>query len=135
MEAKMKQISEGQCSKNEFIRQCLSEMKQIFILIQQSAQTLDAAVAEFFGNVSLSNSANVSTLKRNLSKCGKCGTMQSLKSVDRNGRTFRFLHCLRCNVELKAPRGTLTGIDKVCPLCSFQVLSVHNVETGKEHKV
>merc|ERR1719461_1488087 len=84
MEAKMKQISEGQCSKNEFIRQCLSEMKQIFISIQQSAQTLDAAVAEFFGNVSLSNSANVSTIKRNVSRCGKCGTMQSLKSVNRN---------------------------------------------------
>ena len=127
MEQKMKQISEGRLDKNEFLQNCLLQMKQIFVSIQKNAQTLDEAMVEIYGAP-----RNINILKHNLSRCGKCDQFQTLKSSSNNAR---FLHCSICSNDLKVPRGTLSGTMLRCPICNFEVLSVQNIQTGKQHNV
>eukprot|EP01084_Bolivina_argentea_P022072 41004_1 len=158
MEASMKRIAEGQMDKTEFIRECLAQMKQIFIDIQQNATTLDTAIAEFFGRV---NNEITHDIQRGLCECGQCGNGMTLRGRGRingnnrrgrghggdrtNGFKSRHLYCSNCAnargfnpnqiSELRMPLGTLTSTEHRCPICRYQILNVKNEETQKEHRV
>lgn len=53
-----------------------------------------------------------------------------------NGNVSRYLHCATCQRSHFLPgRGSLTAHDARCAVCQFQVVTVKNLETSKEHTV
>lgn len=53
-----------------------------------------------------------------------------------DGIVSRYLHCATCQRSHFLPgRGTLSTHEARCAICNFQVLTVKNEETGKEHTV
>eukprot|EP01083_Nonionella_stella_P051843 137672_1 len=147
MERDIGRVSDGSMAKQEFLDNCLASMKMIFIEATRHAESLDDAVAGFFGRVG-SNRARSRVVKRGISKCGRCNSLMDLHSESPQQppaggrgagmqRDVRYVFCTACDRALTlSVMGDLAAREPSfdCPICKFQVLQVSKPD-GKSYPI
>mgnify|MGYP003385921958 CR=1 FL=1 len=145
MERDCQAVARGLMQKDDMVRNCLTQMRECFRNCVQEAGRLDAALGKHFQGIGLGPAAQYEVVTRNVSSCGVCHDGMDLKvQIQDNAATAtaarnnpsRFLFCSTCEEAHPVPKkGELSQCEDLCPLCSFQVLTVRNVETQKTHTI
>jgi DNA topoisomerase III len=144
MEKDCQAVARGQMQKEVMVRNCLTQMRECFKNCVQEAALLDAALGKYFQGIGHGPANQYQLVTRNVSACGVCHNGMDLKvqvqdnavaAATRNSPS-RFLFCDTCNAAHAVPKkGELSQHEDLCPICSFQVLTVLNVDTQKSHVI
>jgi DNA topoisomerase-3 len=148
MEKDCQLIAKGEMRRVDMVRNCLSHMKACFIDCNKEATKLDLSMQKHFaeeirhgGNEA---QENFDVIQQRFTACGKCNNPMILRSrTELNANTnanfsgvTRQLLCTTCDIALSLPsKNELLPHDHLCPLCNYQVITVHNSETGKDHTI
>lgn len=145
MERDCQSVARGQMQKEVMVRNCLSQMRECFRNCVQEAALLDAALGKYFRGIGDGPASQYQMVTRNLSSCGVCHNGMDLKVQvqqdsagvgARSNLPSRFLFCASCKVAHVVPKkGQLSQSEDLCPICSFQILSVLNVESQRSHTI
>jgi DNA topoisomerase III len=142
MEADCHKIARGELTKEHVIRGCITKMRECFIAVNQEAHKLDSAVSKYFNEFENIEDQNLyQVIQNQLSRCGRCQNLMDLKQemnagANPNDHLRRLLCCQTCNKALIVPsKGNLRAHDINCAICSYQVITITNRETQKEHHV
>jgi hypothetical protein len=144
-------ITSGELTKEVVVRNCLSHMKECFNTCNREVTKLDDAIAKYFPPIGLSH--NFVIIERNLSMCGVCHNDMDIRvscpdnpsnipenNCNPNYRSkdnqSRYLYCNTCLKSYMLPsRGNLSRHPMNCVICGFQVLTVRNPDTQKDHTI
>ncbi len=147
IEADCQRVARNEMKGRDALKKCLELMKNCFIVCQREANKLDQAMEKYFAPIGTGGGADggplvYDVLHRNLSSCGICHEGMELRverltgSEQPNAIAKRILFCSTCRRGLVMPlRGDLHQHELSCLICSFQVLTVHNRETNKDHTI
>lgn len=143
MEADCQKIAKGELRKEDVIRNCLEQMKLCFDTCVRESDKLDKAVAKYFSKAGGGDDDSFDVIQRDFSNCGNCNKPMDLKvkreqntTANLNDYTIRNLYCNHCQQAHFLPtKGEICPHQLRCPICNFQVLTVRNTETNKEHTV
>lgn len=140
MESDCQKISRGLLTKEEFLKKSLDQMKDCFLKCNSEANKLDVAMQKHFSVIGAGdNGFNI--LQRSLSKCGVCNNSMDLRVSstppgEEANNANRYLFCSSCTTPHCVPQnGDISSMEFRCPICNFQVLTLKNRETLKEHTV
>ena len=78
MEADMKRIIDGQREREQVVTDTITQMRTIFLRLQQNIGRMDAAMAEFFAPAH----RETRTVQRRFSACGRCGGLMDVAVTD-----------------------------------------------------
>lgn len=161
MEAGCTDICENRTSRAELVRRTLNDMRRVYVQVARNPNALISAVSQNL-NISVSNASvldreraptSARTVRRALSKCGKCSSMMALVVAKETASSTsggpRKKHYLRCNSArctsssdtrqpryLRLPRGKkYVAVDHICPLCQYQVIDVCKEGSDRTYKV
>ncbi|EGC33055.1 hypothetical protein DICPUDRAFT_37309 [Dictyostelium purpureum] len=138
IESDVNEISKGRKQKEEVLRTTIERYKELFEIAFQNTDCFDRSFTQFYQLAEQRTNFHIE--KPQLVLCGKCNNKMDFKS-DRNQETpKRILSCPTCkdsfDLPVKGEIGALTETDplfnrtspKLCPLCSYQVVTVYNQE-------
>jgi DNA topoisomerase-3 len=144
MEKDCQAVARGRMQKEDMVRNCLTQMRECFRICVQEARLLDEALGKYFHEVGNDPASEYALIKRNVSACGICRNGMDLKvqaqenNTARNNRNIpsRFLYCDTCKTAIVVPKkGEFAQCEDLCPICSYQILTVTNLETQKSHTI
>ena len=142
MERNCQSVARGQMTKEDMVRNCLTQMRECYRNCVQEAALLDNALGKHFQGIGQGAASQYNMITRNVSACGVCHNGMDLKvsAVDHsssgNKLPSRFLFCNTCQTVLTVPKsGEFIQLEDLCPICDYQILMVRNTETGKEHTI
>ena len=136
MERDMMKIARGEMGKEEMLSACLESMRQCFLQCKAEVQKLNEAMDKYFAAESAVAAEEIPIVKRRFSTCGDCNSGMDLRVKTDDYREVRYLYCPSCRkLHMIPSKGEITAYEHFCPICNFQVLSVHNRETSKSHYV
>jgi len=146
MERDCQAVARGQMEKADMVRNCLTQMRECFRNCVLEARLLDESLGKYFRGVGHGPANQYQLVTRNVSACGICHNGMDLKvqvqdnTTARNisGRNVpsRFLFCESCQTAHTLPKkGDFVQCEDLCPICSFQILTVTNTETRKTHTI
>ena len=109
MEASCNDICNGTKSRLQVVRSTLIQMRQVFKQMKDNADELTSAVARHLNltpsrtpivhRAQIRPPSNPRTVRRSLSKCGKCGEMMALVSASSSNSNSK-RHFLRCSSSM-----------------------------------
>lgn len=141
MEKDCQAVARGQMQKEVMVRNCLTQMRECFRNCVQEARMLDEALGKYFQGVGGGAANQHQLLARNVSACGVCHNGMDLKvhlsdNTAARNNPRRFLFCGSCQTAHSMPKkGELSQCEDLCPICSFQILTVTNPDTAKSHTI
>jgi DNA topoisomerase-3 len=145
MEKDCQKIARGELKREDMVRNCLSQMRDCFLNCSREVAKLDNSMQKHFpGAANGANAdvaANFQVVQQRFSACGRCDNLMALRirtEANNNNSNFntnsRQLFCSTCETSLQLPaKNELAPHEHRCPLCNYQVITVHNTETGKDH--
>lgn len=141
IEADCQRVARGELSKAEAVNRCLATMRACFVTCSKEADKLDRSVEKYFASKGKGDPSRYRVIHATFSTCGVCHRGMELREEkptdqQQQQQQQRYLFCRTCDQALPLPsKGDLSPHEHVCPLCSFQVLTVRNRDTGKDHTV
>eukprot|EP01138_Halocafeteria_seosinensis_P013245 gb/GECG01013527.1/.p1 GENE.gb/GECG01013527.1/~~gb/GECG01013527.1/.p1 ORF type:complete len:1063 (+),score=86.31 gb/GECG01013527.1/:1-3189(+) len=127
MERDCHAVCHGAKNRQSVVEECLKDMYRVFLKVTSNVASLETELSRFFEP----QASNAQVVQSQLSECGACGGYLQLK-VGNRGKREAF--CPSCSQTHPLPsKGKMSGYDFTCPLCNFQILSIHNGE-GYEGK-
>jgi DNA topoisomerase-3 len=134
IEADCQRVARGELSKVEAVNRCLATMRACFITCQREAEKLDRSVERYFATKGKGDPTKYNVVARDFTVCGGCRNRMDLREDKAGENQQRYLFCKTCSLALPMPsKGDLLPHEHFCPICSYQVVTVHNKETGKDH--
>ena len=148
MEHECNLVALGQKTKEEIMNPILAKMRECFDNVAAEVHKLDEAVARHYQRLG-SNAGASSVLRANVTRCGICNSLMTLKQAgtnrgnDNNVARRKLLFCGTCSQGYLLPRGEVSayqdaeGNAHTCPICRFQVVQISTGDgyTGNGYKV
>jgi hypothetical protein len=132
MEADMTRICLGQRTREDVVKDCLTQMRSIFLSVVENGASLVAAMSQHFRRAGVGHGQQSALLAASFSRCGICRSQMDLKSEG----TQRLLYCATCARGFALQQyGALRALQHDCPICSFQALEVHNEQFDSRSNV
>jgi DNA topoisomerase-3 len=126
-------VSRGLKSKDSVIRDTLVEMKRVFDAVEQRASVLEEHLEKYFPPAMAQRGLQL--LSAGFSRCGQCGGMCDLKQ-SAGQFAQKSLYCSTCQKSLSVPgKSAVQPHEHICPICSYQVLTIFNEEKQTSHTV
>jgi DNA topoisomerase-3 len=153
MELDCQRVAKGELNKKDMLTACLTKMKECFQSCTREVHKLESALDKYFSALGTGDAADYICVQQSFATCGLCNAKMDYKvsksstndnargaggggggGDDRQRRQMRFLFCSPCRKSYILPSfGELTLNNKICPICSFQVLNAENTATGKKY--